>query len=112
VVQLHRIIHKKEHFVYWPWRTEHLHCNENPIYVFLLWELRGLNPNFHIHVSVSDLCIPRIGPNIFLQQNRQSDPGKIQISHRYTYKCRNWETEHYNSVLEIRRLHSFISGNT
>jgi hypothetical protein len=28
------------------------------------------------------------------------------------YECRNWETEHYNSVLEIRRLHSFISGNT
>ncbi len=30
-----------------------LHCNENPIYVFLFWELRGLRPNFHIHVSVS-----------------------------------------------------------
>jgi hypothetical protein len=30
------------------------HCNENPIYVFRFWELRGLspNPNFHIHVSV------------------------------------------------------------
>ncbi len=25
---------------------------------------------------------------------------------------RNWETEHYNSVLEITRLHSLISGNT
>jgi hypothetical protein len=33
---------------------------ENPIYVFLFWELRGLSPNFHIHVSVSDLYIPRI----------------------------------------------------
>ena len=41
-----------------------LHCNENPIYVFLFWELRGLSPNFHIHVSVSDLYIPRIGPHI------------------------------------------------
>ncbi len=30
------------------------HCNENPIYVFLSWELRGLSLNFHIHVSVSD----------------------------------------------------------
>jgi hypothetical protein len=28
------------------------------------------------------------------------------------YECGNWETEHYNSVLEIRRLHCFISGNT
>jgi hypothetical protein len=29
-------------------------------------ELRSLSPNFHIHVSVSDLYIPRIGPHIFL----------------------------------------------
>jgi hypothetical protein len=27
------------------------HCKENPIYVFLFWELGGLSPNFHIHVS-------------------------------------------------------------
>jgi hypothetical protein len=26
--------------------------------------LRGLSPNFQIHVSVSDLYIPRIGPHI------------------------------------------------
>jgi hypothetical protein len=31
------------------------HCKEIAIYVFLFLELRGLNPNFHIHVSVSDL---------------------------------------------------------
>ncbi len=34
------------------------HCNENPIYVLPEKELRGLSPNFHIHVSVSDLYIP------------------------------------------------------
>ncbi len=62
----------------------YLHCKENPIYVFLFWKLRSLSPNFHIHVSVSDVFIPRIGPHNFLQQNRQ-----------------HWETEHYNSVLEI-----------
>ncbi len=28
------------------------------------------------------------------------------------YEYRNWERTHYNTVLEIRRLHSFISGNT
>jgi hypothetical protein len=39
-----------------------LHCNENPITVFLFWELRGLIHNFHIQVSESDLYIPRIGP--------------------------------------------------
>jgi len=32
---------------------------------------------FHIHVSVSGLCIPRIGPHISLQQNRQTDPRSI-----------------------------------
>jgi hypothetical protein len=29
------------------------------------------------HVSVSDLYIPRIGPHIFLQQNRQTDCGNM-----------------------------------
>jgi hypothetical protein len=35
------------------------HCNEKekPIYVFPEKELRGLSPNFHIHVSTSDLYI-------------------------------------------------------
>ncbi len=46
--------------------------HENPIYVFLFWELRGLSPYFHIQVSVSDLYIPKISPHIFLQQNRQT----------------------------------------
>ncbi len=41
-----------------------VHCNENPIYVFLFWELRGLSPKLHIHVFVSDLYISRIGPHI------------------------------------------------
>jgi hypothetical protein len=53
------------------------HCKENPIYVFLFWELRGLSPNFHIHASVGDLYIPRIGTHISLQQNRLTDHGKI-----------------------------------
>jgi hypothetical protein len=41
-----------------------VHCNGNSVYILLFWELRGLSPNFHIHVSVSDLYIPRIGPHI------------------------------------------------
>ncbi len=33
------------------WSTGALeHCNENPIYVFPEKELRGLSPNFQIHV--------------------------------------------------------------
>ncbi len=41
-----------------------LHCNGNTVYIFLFWELHGLGPNFHIHVSVSNLYIPRINPHI------------------------------------------------
>jgi hypothetical protein len=35
------------------------------IYVFTEKELRGLSPNFHLHVSVSDLHIPTFGLPIF-----------------------------------------------
>jgi hypothetical protein len=34
------------------------------------------------------------------------------INHSQIHECGNWETEHYNSVLEIKRPRSFISGNT
>ncbi len=46
-----------------------LHCKENSINVLPEKKLRGLSPNFHIHVSVNDLCIPAISPPIFLLQN-------------------------------------------
>jgi hypothetical protein len=59
------------------------HCNSNRIYVFLFWELRGLSPNFYIHVSVSDLYIPTLIYPTFLQQNRQIDRGNIKIAHRH-----------------------------
>ncbi len=45
-------------------------------------ELRCLSPSFHIHVSVSDLYIPTIGPPIFLQQNMKTHRGNIKITHR------------------------------
>ncbi len=55
----------------------HIHCNQYPIYVFPEKDQRGLSPSYHIHVSVSDLYIPRIGAHIFLQKNRQTDCGTI-----------------------------------
>ncbi len=42
---------------------------ENSKQIFPEKELCGLRPNFHIHVSVSDLCIPTIGLPILLQEN-------------------------------------------
>ncbi len=57
-------------------------------------------PHSCVCVFVSNLYIPRIGPHISLQQNRQTDPKKY-INLSQIYECRNWETEHYNSVLEV-----------
>ncbi len=52
------------------------------IYVFPKKKLRGLSPNFHFYVSVSNLYITPLGLPIFLQQNRQTDRGNIEIAHR------------------------------
>ncbi len=51
-------------------------CKEIWIYECPEKELRGLNSNFHIHVSMSDQYIPTFGPPIYLQQNSQTDQGK------------------------------------
>jgi hypothetical protein len=77
----------------------------------------------------SNLCIRRIG--IARPQSQflhscvcERFPGSVHIfgyskidgpSWKCTnlsqiYECRNWEKEHHNSVLEITRLHSCISG--
>jgi hypothetical protein len=40
-------------------------------------ELRGVSRNFHIHVSVSDLFIPKIGLPILLQENMWTNSGNI-----------------------------------
>jgi hypothetical protein len=47
-------------------------------------EFRGLIPNFHIHVSVSDLYISTIGLPILQQENMWTDdPGHIEIANRH-----------------------------
>jgi hypothetical protein len=43
-------------------------CTENSKQKFPEMKLRGLIPNSHIHVSVSDLYIPWIEPHILQQQ--------------------------------------------
>ncbi len=70
----------------------------------------------------SDLCIPRneiVQSRFrFLQpciRERFSKIGRLILG-IYKYLTDPWmwilKTEHYNSVLEIKRPHSFISGNT
>ncbi len=64
---------------------DHALQRKNPIYLFSEKELLGLSPNFHIHVSMSDLYIPTFclfsfcfpGLPILLQKNMWTDPGNI-----------------------------------
>jgi hypothetical protein len=60
-----------------------VHCNENPIYVFPFWESCGLSPNFHIHVSVSYLYVPRISPHISCSRIGRSRVEIYKIAHRH-----------------------------
>jgi hypothetical protein len=55
----------------------YLHYTENPIDVFPKMKLRGFVPNSYIHLSVSDLYIPRIALPTGLRQNRQTNPWNI-----------------------------------
>jgi hypothetical protein len=75
------------------------HCKENPIFVFLFWKLRSLSPNFHIHVSVSDLYSQ--DQSTYFPAAEPAGQSWKYINLQRIHECRNWETEHYNSVLEI-----------
>jgi hypothetical protein len=63
-------------------------------------KLRGLVPNFYIHVYVSDFYIPTISP---WHTNR----GNIYVNRSQIHECGHWETEYYNYVLEIMRARRF-----
>jgi hypothetical protein len=71
------------------WKRACLHCNENPFDVFPEKELCGLSPNFHIHVSVSDLYIPRIG--LHISSSRIGRPSWEYINCSQTQECGNWD---------------------
>jgi hypothetical protein len=58
-----------------------------------------LSPNFHIHVSVSDLCIPRTGLPNLMQSNKQTD----NINRSQIHECGNWEQGRPVSFLGIHK---------
>jgi hypothetical protein len=69
-----------ENTIYWLYRTDN--CDKLTLqqksHLYIPRKgIARLSPNFRIHVSVSDLYIPKIGPHIFLQQNRKTDCGNI-----------------------------------
>ncbi len=53
--------------------------------VFLELKLHGFVPNFHIHVSVSDLYIPTTDAPILLQQSRWTDRGNLERVHAVSF---------------------------
>jgi hypothetical protein len=59
-----------------------MHWTEISKQIFQDMKLRGLVPNFYFHLSVSDIYIPTVGPQM-QQQNRRTDRGIILIAHRY-----------------------------
>jgi hypothetical protein len=59
------------------------HTIKNSKLIFTEKELRGHSPNFHIHVSVSDLFIPTIGLPILLQEDMVTDPGNVLHTQRH-----------------------------
>ena len=59
----------------------------------------GIIPNFYIHLPVSDLYIPQDRSANAIQQNRQTDRGKIY--RLQIHECRNWERGRAVSFLGI-----------
>jgi hypothetical protein len=64
------------------WHTLQRQNAENLKQIFPEKEYRGLSPNFHIHVSVSELYISAMGLPFLLEQI-WTDPGNIKIAHRH-----------------------------
>ncbi len=68
-----------------------------------------------VHLCYSCICewfIYSQNQSAYLAIAKFADRSWEYINHLQIYECGNWETKHYNYVLEITRLHSFISENT
>ncbi len=61
-----------------------MHCTENLKQIFPEMKLRGLVPNFYVHVSVSDLYISMIGPQM---QYRKIGGPIVGLYKSLTDKC-------------------------
>jgi hypothetical protein len=57
-----------------------LHCTKNPFCVFPEMKLRSLVHNSYIHVSVSNLYIPRIGIPVLRHLHRQTNLGNKSLT--------------------------------
>jgi hypothetical protein len=66
----------------------------------------SVSPNFHNHVSVSDLYLPKIGPHIFLQQNRQIH--RVGIYKSQTLKLGLWPRNSFTGNICFNFLVLFL----
>jgi hypothetical protein len=71
-----------------------LHCNENPIYVFPFWKLRGPQSQFSHSCVCERFIYPQDQSTYFLQQNRQNNRSQ-------THECGNWNCGRAMSLLGI-----------
>jgi hypothetical protein len=74
-----------------------MHCTKNPIYVFPELKLHNLVPNF-----------PTFCKQFIYSQDRSAylaaaKKGREYINCSQVHEYDNWETEHYDSALEITR---------
>ncbi len=83
--------------------TNHMnmHCIENSKQIFPEMKFRGLVPNFCVHVSVSNLYIPTIGPPTFICYIAFADRSWEYINRSQIHECRNWEQGRAVSFLGI-----------
>ncbi len=64
-------------------------------------ELRGLSPNFHIHVSVSDLHIYSHDWSTYFPAAEYADRSWEYINRSQKHECRNWDCGRAVPFLEI-----------
>jgi hypothetical protein len=73
-----------------------MQCTENSKQIFPEMKLRGLVPNFYIHVSVSDRSATAV------QKKRRTDrENTIYIYRSQIHDCRNWDRGRAVSFLGI-----------
>jgi hypothetical protein len=66
------------------------HNTENLKQIFPEKEFRSHRPDYHIHVSVSDLYIPTIDLHVLLQENMYVGRSWEYINRKQTHECENW----------------------
>ncbi len=76
---------------------------QKPHFCILFWELRGLGPNFHIHTSVSDLHIPRIGPHISCSRIGRSIVGIYKsLTETWMWKLGLWPRNSFSGNICVQ----------